>query len=247
MRMLRDFAVALQFLTRIPVPMAGLDPSDLSRAAAWFPLVGAAIGALAALLYHLLIPHLPRPLCALLVATFLVLITGGLHEDGLADSADGFGGGWNREQTLAILRDSRIGSYGALALILSLGARVLLLATMPPGRVTAFLVAAHTLCRWTALPLSTALAPARGLDGQGSRIAGRTGWDRLLLGTVLAAGIVGLILRRQAWTPSVATLLVTLFSGLYYRRRIDGITGDCMGATNQLAEIAVYLCGAWTL
>jgi adenosylcobinamide-GDP ribazoletransferase len=184
---------------------------------------------------------------ALLVLTFLILITSGLHEDGLADTADGFGGGWNREQVLTILRDSRIGSFGALALVVSVLARFLLLSTLPVNRFTAFIVSAHVLCRWTTLPLSYFLPPAREGDGQGTRIAQKISLPSLLLGTLLSFAIVFYFMRIEFWIPVFVALVITTLSGLYYSRRIGGVTGDCFGATNQLTEIAIYFCGVWNL
>jgi adenosylcobinamide-GDP ribazoletransferase len=247
MRWIEDFLVAIQFLTRLPVPRVSFDPDSLARAAKFFPVVGLIIGLGASVLQRITAPHLSHPLVALLVLTFLILITSGLHEDGLADTADGFGGGWNREQVLTILRDSRIGSFGALALVVSVLARLLLLSTLPVNRFTAFIVSAHVLCRWTTLPLSYFLAPAREGDGQGARIAQKISLASLLLGTLLSFAIVFYFMRIEFWIPVLVTLVITALSGLYYSRRIGGVTGDCFGATNQLTEIATYFCGVWNL
>src|ERR1700680_1244032 len=146
MKWIVDFLVAAQFLTRLPVPRVRFDPDSLSRAAKFFPVVGLGIGLGALALQRIAAPHLSHSLVALLVLTFLVLITGGLHEDGLADTADGFGGGWNREQVLTILRDSRIGSFGALALVLSMLARFWLLSSLPVNRFTVFMFSGPVLC-----------------------------------------------------------------------------------------------------
>jgi adenosylcobinamide-GDP ribazoletransferase len=245
-----DFIAAVQFLTRVPTPNLPYDPGALSRAVKFFPIVGLLVGGAAALIHILLTPHLPRVVTALLVITFLVVITGCLHEDGLADTADGFGGGRNREQILIILKDSRIGSYGGAALILSLGARILLLASLPLAQVPLYLIAAHVLCRWTTLPLSYFLDPARsqpGQDeaGQGARIARLTTRGTLIIGSLFTLVICIAALRTHAAGAIAATVLVTVLSGLYFQQRIGGITGDCFGAANQLAEIAVYLTGAW--
>lgn len=242
-RMFRELLVAFQFLTRLPISHVPYEPDSLSRATQFFPIVGLFIGLSASLLQHMLGPHLNRALVALLVLTFLVLITGGLHEDALADAADAFGGGWNREQILAILKDSRIGSYGALALIISMLARFLLLSTLPINHFMPVVFSAHVLCRWTALPLSYFLSPAREDDGQGARIAERIPFASFAIGTLLSMSIVVYALRREFWIPVVVTLVVTILSGVYYSRRIGGVTGDCFGATNQLTEIAVYFCG----
>jgi adenosylcobinamide-GDP ribazoletransferase len=247
MRWIEDFLVAIQFLTRLPVPRVRFDPDSLARAAKFFPVVGLIIGLGASVLQRIAAPHLSHPLVALLVLTFLILITSGLHEDGLADTADGFGGGWNREQVLTILRDSRIGSFGALALVVSVLARFLLLSTLPVNRFTAFIVSAHVLCRWTTLPLSYFLPPAREGDGQGTRIAQKISLPSLLLGTLLSFAIVFYFMRIEFWIPVFVALVITTLSGLYYSRRIGGVTGDCFGATNQLTEIAIYFCGVWNL
>jgi adenosylcobinamide-GDP ribazoletransferase len=245
MEPLEDLALAMQFMTRVPIRFRGLDPARLNRASAWFPLVGLFVGGLGAVCYKLLVLHLGRSLSGAAVVLLMVLVTGGLHEDGLADCADAFGGGWTREDRLRILKDSRIGSFGAIALILSLGARILLLATLPAGSVLNYLISAQVLARWTPLPLCASLQPARGPDGQAGRIAGKTSWFAVAFGSVLALAPVCYLLRLAVWQPVLATLAVAVVSGMYYQRRIGGVTGDCMGATIQLSEIAVYLCGAW--
>jgi adenosylcobinamide-GDP ribazoletransferase len=241
-----DLLGAVRFLTRVPVPRTQASEDSLPRTLVWFPLVGLLVGGSAALVAKALGEHLARPVVALGVVTYLVLLTGGLHEDALADAADGFGGGWTRERILLILRDSRIGSYGALALALSLGARVLLLATMPPERVVGSLVAAAVLSRWTALPLAAWLPAARvENDGQGARISGKIPWTMVVVGTMMALVLAAFALHGRAVAAVLAVSVVTGATGYFYRRKIGGVTGDCFGATIQLAEIAVYVCGAW--
>jgi adenosylcobinamide-GDP ribazoletransferase len=176
----------------------------------------------------------------LIVLAYLVLITGCLHEDGLADVADSFGG-WNVQQRLTILRDSRIGSFGAAALAISLLSRGVLIAELP----LAYLVSAHILCRWSMLPLSYYLPPAREGEGQGARIARLTSTGSLIAGSVFTIAAVVLLLRRAAIAPLLAAVVVPALTGWLYMRKLDGVTGDCFGATNQLTEIAVYLCGVW--
>jgi adenosylcobinamide-GDP ribazoletransferase len=245
MRIVQDVATAFQFLTRLPLKHLPYDTSALSRSAKFFPLVGLATGVLGSVVYLGLVRHLPAAIAALLSLVLLVLATGGLHEDGLADVADAFGGGWNREQILAILKDSRIGTFGALAILLSVGLRLLLLANLPLSRFAAYMITGQVLCRWTTLPLGFTLPAARESSGQGARIAKQISAGSLAVGTLISVAIIVYALRRAMWGPILSTLTVTLFSGLYYWRRIGGVTGDCFGATNQLAEIAVYLCGVW--
>ena len=242
---LKDLLTAFQFLTRLPLRNVEFRPDSLSRSVTFFPVVGLAVGLVGAWLQRLLTPHLSRPLAALLVLTFFVLITGGLHEDGLADAADGFGGGWKREQILPIMRDSRIGSFGAIAIALSMLARFSLLSSLPLNRFIPYVISAHVLCRWTTLPLSYFLPSARVEEGQGARIAQKTSLGALLVGSGISLLIVAFVMRAAFWIPILAAGLVALFSGFYYKRRIGGVTGDCFGATNQLAEIAIYFCGVW--
>jgi adenosylcobinamide-GDP ribazoletransferase len=245
-----DLLTAVQFLTRLPVPSGPYEPDSLARAVKFFPIVGLLIGSGSLLLWKLLVAHLSSMIVALLIVVYLVAITGCLHEDGLADAADGFGGGRERERVLAIMRDSRIGVYGASALVFSLLARVLLIASLRPSEVTSYLLVAPVLSRWTTLPLSFFLPPAResgdrGADGQGARIARLTSPGSLAAGSLFAFAIAFALLRFRAFIPALVSIGVTLLTGLYYKQRIGGITGDCFGAANQLTEIALYLCGAW--
>jgi adenosylcobinamide-GDP ribazoletransferase len=193
------------------MPQVPFAPDGLARSVKFFPLVGLVIGAGAALLQKVLAPHLGRPASAVAVLLYLVLITGCLHEDGLADVADSLGG-WNPEQRLAILRDSRIGSYGAAALVLSLLSRAVLLAELPLEHFTAYLVSAHVLCRWSTLPLSYYLPPARESEGQGARIARLTSVASLIAGSVFTIVTVVVVLHKAAIAPVLCGDVVSLLS-----------------------------------
>ncbi len=234
---------ALQFLTRIPVPSTQSAEGTFARSLAWFPLVGLLVGALAGALHRLLAAHLPRTVAAAFTVAFLVVLTGALHEDALADCADAFGLKHSPEKTFAILRDSRIGSFGGAALVLSLTGRILLIAALPIGRAIPFLIAASVLARWSTLPLT--LLPAASASGQGARIAGRVPAFTLLLGTASMLLILGGALRWQACWPIAFTFSLVFTTGAFYLRRLGGVSGDCFGATNQLVEIAVLTCGVW--
>jgi adenosylcobinamide-GDP ribazoletransferase len=245
-----DFLAAIQFLTRVPVPTPTYSADSLARSVKFFPVVGLLVGASAALVHFLLAPHWPRVVVAFIILTYLCLVTGLIHEDGLADAADGFGGGWSRDKILLIMRDSRIGSYGAAALTLSLLGRILLLSSLPLALVPQYLIATRVLGQWTTLPLSFYLSSARaqnedGVDGQGARIARITSLGSLVAGTIFSFAVVIALLRTRAAFAIGAAIVVALVSGLYFQKRIGGVTGDCFGATNQVAEVAVYLCGAW--
>jgi adenosylcobinamide-GDP ribazoletransferase len=130
--------------------------------------------------------------------------------------------------------------------VLSLLTRAVLLAGLPLEHFTAYLISAHVLCRWSTLPLSYYLPPARESEGQGARIAKLTSASSLILGSVFTIVTVVVALRKAAIAPLLSAIAIPLLSSFFYMRKFGGITGDCFGATNQLTEIAVYLCGVWT-
>lgn len=243
-RLVQLFLSAVAFLTRLPVPpkMQG-GPDTLSSSAVFFPLVGLLVSAGAIILNHVFSRFVAHDVVIVLVLVFLVAITGGLHEDALADAADGFGGGWGKDQILSIMRDSRVGSFGALAIAFALLARFVFLSNIPPHRFDSYLVAGQVTCRWTALPLAFFLPPARAQTGQGARVAGKITIFSLVTGTLLTAAILGVALGTKALWVGLAAVVVTGASGAYYRHSIGGITGDCLGATNQITEMAIYLTG----
>jgi adenosylcobinamide-GDP ribazoletransferase len=241
---LRTLLIAIQFLTRLPVPdNLWASEETLGKAAKFFPLVGVMVGAGAALTFWLLQYMLPHSAAVLGAIIFTAFITNGFHEDGLADTFDGFGGGWTKEQALEIMRDSRLGTYGALALVfLILGKYSFLssIASGAPGQVWRWLIVAHAASRWTVLPLCAWLPYARA-EGQGKLVAKQIGKAEIFIGSMVLF-IAALPL---SWQAALAALLVTgfatLLSGFYYRARLSGVTGDCLGATNQLTEVAIYL------
>ncbi len=238
------FLVAVQFLTRLPVSRKADLPADaLGRAAVFFPLIGLALGAGGVALDHLLSPHSNRSVVTVFVLIYLVVVTGGLHEDALADAADGFGGGWKKEEMLAIMRDSRIGSFGTMAVALSLLARFACLESLPMRDFDRIFVAGQVLNRWTALPLGFFLRSAREGSGQGALVAQKISGAVLGIGTALAIAIVAFLLGWKAVWTILAAVTVTALTAFYYQNRIGGVTGDCMGATNQIAEVAVYFAG----
>ncbi len=239
--MIRRFFIALQFLTRLPGPRAlNSSETDIGKAAAFFPLIGVVVGGGAALVFVVLQRVLPLPASVFCAIVFAVFITNGFHEDGLADSFDGFGGGWTKDRVLEIMRDSRIGTYGTLALIFVLFGKFNFLSLLPQGQIWRWLIVAHTASRWTILPLCAYLPYARA-EGQGKLVARQVGILEILSGTVTLLLVLILLPWQAALVALLATTLVPLLSGLYFRARIQGITGDCLGATNQLTEIVLYL------
>ena len=234
------FIAAFTFLTRLPLPGGFIDAEALARAPVWFPVVGTIVGGAGGLTLIVTGRIWPPLIAAVLSLAATALLTGALHEDGLADAADGFGGGGTREQVLEIMKDSRIGSYGAVALMLVLTGRIGCLAAMAPLEGARALIGAHVLARWSSLPLMGLLPYARA-QGSGKPFAGAVTRPRLLGGTVLAALLVAAALGWRGLTAVLVAGGVTAIAGWYFRRRLGGITGDCLGATNQLVELATYL------
>ncbi len=237
-----ELAAAFMLLTRLPVGWLarGRMPAEFADAVWAFPLVGAVVGGIGGAAYWLAARlGLPPGVAAVWTLAAMLLATGALHEDGLADTADGFGGGRTRERKLEIMRDSRIGSFGALALMFAMAARGAALAAMAvPGHVAAALVAAGALGRGAILILVLTLPPARA-DGLASGLRGRA-WGRCGFGLALA-GVAGLALPpfgSAVWTCGAAAL-VGLALAWIARRQIGGYTGDVLGAASVLAECAV--------
>lgn len=240
----RDFRVAMMFLTRIPTGrIRDLASDDLSRAAWAFPLVGLVVGVIAGGALYLSAETDVSPIvCALIALAVQAAVTGALHEDGLADLADGLGG-HDKAKILAIMRDSRIGTYGVLALIFSVGLRATMIAGIPgPGVAFAVLLAAAAFSRG-ALPLVMNLMPAARADGL-AQAAGRP--ERRI--AMLAMGIGTLTLfTLLPFSVALAAVVIggVLAAGIIFwaHQRLGGQTGDVLGALQQVLEIAV-LCGA---
>ncbi len=247
---MRLFLVALQFLTRLPVQLSRFEPGWLNDCVRHFPLVGAIVGGVGAAVLLGAAQLWSPAVAAVLALAATVALTGGFHEDGLADTFDALGGVVPRDKALAIMKDSRIGSYGALALVLSLLARaglLAVLATRPALWAVAALLASHAFARAAAVgvmaslpyggdaehakakPLALAVAPRN--------LVIALGWCGLLAAALAALG-VGLPWLLAACT---AAALVALLMRHWLQTRLGGYTGDGLGATEQLSEIAVLL------
>jgi adenosylcobinamide-GDP ribazoletransferase len=236
-----DAATAVLFLTRLPVPWIVPDVEGrLSRATPWFPVVGVAIGAAGALAWWAG-TALADPLIGAVAAVVVTaLLTGAFHEDGLADTFDGLGASPERERALAIMKDSRVGTYGALALMLAVLARVVALTSLG-AQAPAALIGAHMLARFSSLALIRALPYARADGGTGQPFAGGIAARGLGAATAFVVVIAVLLWGANAIAVALAGAGVVSVLGAWFRRRLGGITGDTLGATNQLVEVAVYL------
>ena len=262
------FFGALRFFTRLPVPAwVGHSSEALNHSARYFPLVGILVGVLGGLTFLLAAYLLPASLALILSMAATLLVTGAFHEDGFADAVDGFGGGWSKAQVLAIMKDSRVGSYGAIAVALMLLAKFNALYELPDEWIAPALVAAHAASRFCSTTLIFALnyvreenppaSPPRDGEDCGSQAAPAQGPEQIVwakskplatrmgAGELAVAAVFGLApLALLPWQAAAAGLAlgaaITLLAARYFVKRIGGYTGDCLGATQQLAELAIY-------
>jgi adenosylcobinamide-GDP ribazoletransferase len=233
-----SFRLAVAFLTVVPVRLRGEAPA-LGSAAGWFPVVGALLGAAAGGVDYLAEPSLGRNVAAILATGLLVGLSGGLHQDGLADAADGLGGHRDRSRRLAIMRDSSIGTFGALALIFWVALVVSGLAGLDRGAAAAVLVVAACTGRWAAL-LHAASAPSARPDGLGAGfVVGRVALVVSGVGaTALAVWLLGV---GHGLAAVTAVAAVGLAVSWWSRRTLGGRTGDTLGACVAIGEVAVVL------
>jgi adenosylcobinamide-GDP ribazoletransferase len=241
----RSLLAAIAFLTRVPIGEAAFDADEVAHSAGWFPLIGVLLGAAYCAIAWVLKPHLPTVVIAALLVTMDALATGALHFDGLADMADGFGGGKTRDDVLRIMRDHAIGSYGGLALVLvvalKMAAYTSLLAQSAERNWMAALIVTPALGRWSILLLTAMLPYAR----PGVSVAGHMGRQSLVWGTLVVMVVLIATISARAWVAAGIVFGVTGLFGSYCRRRIGGITGDTLGANLQICECAVLIGFLW--
>lgn len=237
-----DLRLAVAMLTRIPMPHPdGASPAYVARAPRVFPVIGAAIGGAIGLVYLALLGiGIPVAATAALALGAGMLLTGGFHEDGLADLADGFGGGRDKTAKLDIMRDSRLGTYGALVLLVTFAAKLSALTSLPSSSVVVSLIAAHALSRapLSAVALYLPSARADGLAAAAGKIVPQVAAIAAISGLVIVLVCLPVIdaLLATAVAAGAAVVVATLA-----KRQIGGYTGDVLGATQQIAETAVLL------
>lgn len=245
-RQIELFCAALGFFSRIPVPKRiTWSPEHLREAARYLPLIGWLVGIGGAAVFLVFATILPPALAVLISMAATIRLTGAIHEDGLADSCDGFGAGWDRKQILAIMQDSHIGTYGVIGLILMLLSKFVALsalAALSPGSAVVALCIAHPLSRLAPLGLIQALPYARNDGPSKSRpVAKPLSRNGLLI--ALVSGLLPLLLL----DPVSAVVVVaaaggfTAWTAVALSQRLGGYTGDCLGATQQGVELICYL------
>lgn len=237
--------LAFAFLSRLPVPrwVHEFDEDTFRRSTIWYPLVGATLGLILGAVALLGARVWPFGV-ALLVAMALDLrLSGAFHEDGLADTFDALGGGWTRERKLEILKDSRLGTYGTLALVLGVGLRYLSLAALPRDMLLPALAASAALGRWAGVALRGWLPPIADRPGLTGVLA-NVGAREVRLGLAVAAPFLLGLGIASPWglvLALLATVLVIALARRSYARALGGTTGDLLGAANYLVQLAVLL------
>lgn len=236
----RLLCLALAYFTRLPMPtLSNVTAEELAQSGRFLPLAGWLVGGWAALVLYIALQVLPAGPAVVLSMLSSILLTGALHEDGLADTADGLGGGWNKEQALTIMKDSRIGSYGAIALVLALLFKFSLLSAITLSALPLVLIAAHTISRLAALLVMATQRYVRE-EGKAQALANPPTFAGVV--TALVLGLLPMcLLPTQAWLALVPVVLVWLWFSLKLKRRLGGYTGDCLGAMQQLTELAFYI------
>jgi len=243
----RLFFIALQFFTRLPIPRwVGFEPAWLQHASRYFPLVGVVVAAISGAVYLLASWLLPSTVAVLLAVAAGIYLTGAFHEDGFADMCDGFGGGMTRERVLEIMKDSRIGAYGAIGILCLLAIKCAALASLPPATVMATLFIAHPLSRLAAVSLIWLMDYARD-EGKAKPMAQEmTTVEFIIAATggllpVVVCGALGIFYWATLVFAVVAAAAAAFWLGRKCQHRLQGYTGDCLGAVQQVAEVAAYL------
>jgi adenosylcobinamide-GDP ribazoletransferase len=238
MKLLRGLRAAAGFLTRVPVGEVSSD--DMGAAINWFPFVGSLIGAAAGGVFVALSHVVPISVAAVVALSVEWLVTGAFHLDGLADMADGFGGGWNVEQRLEIMKDSRHGTYGVVSLVAVMSTQILSLGTLGPAQGFVGLIAANTLGRMAAVVVMMVMRPAR-TDGLGvnyrTGLSTRGALAGIGFGVAIVAFLAGWWALALAGAAGVGAAAVAWLS----HRKIGGMAGDVLGAIEQIAAAAVLV------
>ena len=234
-----SFWLALSFYTRLPCPK-NLDYSQLHRAAIYLPLIGYVVGGASAIVFYFAQFFWSQTVAILLALIAGILVTGAFHEDGFADVCDGFGGGYEKERILQIMKDSAIGVYGALGLGLLMTLKISALLSLPLEKLPIIFISAHSLSRLMPLFLMRFYDYAR-LENSKSQIAIYQPTNGDLFFVSMCAMLSLCFLPVICFFSLLPLCLITLFLGRYFQQKIDGYTGDCLGSVQQISETTFYL------
>jgi adenosylcobinamide-GDP ribazoletransferase len=249
LRELEYFFGAVRFFTRLPVPAwVGHSSEALNHSARYFPAVGLLIGGIGALVYLGAAQLWPQSVAVLLSMAATIYATGAFHEDGLSDTVDGLGGGWEKLRILEIMKDSRVGSYGVVAMVLALLGKFVLLSALTPTLIPFALLAGHALSRFCATVLLVTMDYVRDdLLSKAKPLATRLSPGAMLVALSFVLMALVMLPLEKAIFGCMLAALATVWLAAKFKRWLGGYTGDCLGATQQLSEIAFYLgiLGSW--
>ena len=244
-RELRRFRVAVGYFTRIPMgTISGFSDSDLDHASQYLPWIGLGIGVIAAGVFWVSTLWLPQPAAAVLAIVTGLLLTGCFHEDGLADVCDGFGGGFTPADKLRIMKDSRIGTYGATALWVVLSLRTAILAVVEPTLGVVLLIAGHALSRVTPLVLIYLLDYVQDTDEARAKPVAQGVPSKGLLVGLAAAVPLGLWQLQLTVVSGLVLVAAVLLLARLCVLQIGGYTGDYLGFSQQISEVLIYLAAS---
>ena len=246
MSKLKQFLLALSFYTRLPGPQSQ-DYTKLPQAVLYLPLVGWLVGGISAASFYLADLFWPQTTAVILALITGIFVTGAFHEDGFADVCDGFGGGWGKQRIMEIMKDSYIGVYGVLGLFLFFLLKISLLGGMLSAAVPLVLLAGHSISRLPPLLLMYYYNYVRIYDSKSQGAVYKPSPGELAFATVISLLPV-LLLPILCLSAIIPVLAVNCYLGHYFRRQIGGYTGDCLGASQQVAETVFYLSvsALWT-
>lgn len=243
-RIFTDFMTAVTFFTRIPVSRwAAYSQESMNQATSYYPMVGWVVGCFAALVFYvlnLLIPVFPAVVLSTVASVWL---TGAFHEDGFADVCDGFGGGWEKERILTIMKDSRVGAFGAIGIFLIILVKVSLLAEFDAVIIPFVLLSGHSVSRAVSVSSMVTLAYVRENDADGkAKPIARALPDEVILWIAITGALPVFLLGSWWYFATLIPQLVLLaVMNRWYQKWIGGYTGDCLGALQQLSEVLFYL------
>ena len=244
-----SFSLAWNYLTIVPLPFSRqshVNPQMLATSFGWYPFVGFLLGTILVMSDRLLLSVLSEPMTNMLLLTILVVVTGGLHLDGLADTIDGLAGGEDSTHRLAIMRDSQVGAIGATGLILAIGLRYAGLSSLPPGGRESLLLCLPALGRWSMVVGAWKVSYPRPEGGVASAFIQYISIRDVSMATIiLAMGLMWAVHPMKAVFLMFAMVAIIRFIVWGASRLFGGVTGDVLGALNEVTELIVLLCAPW--
>lgn len=239
---LNIFGSSVLFFSRIPLPFkVPYQKENMAKILTWFPLVGLFVGGVAVISWYLAQLLLPHSVAIILSMLATILATGAFHEDGLGDVCDGFGGGYNKERILSIMKDSSVGAYAAIGIVLVLLMKLVVLTHINPSQFIGVILLGHSLSRASVLLNTQFWSYARSEDSKAKLPSQKLSPLRFIMAMLFGLAPLCLIPIGILWLIPLLAFAVALLMAMYYNKHIGGYTGDCLGATQQVVEVCIYL------